>query len=336
MLIENQHPHNKSIMICLLGIPNVGKSSLINHFLGFDLSAVTEKPQTTRNQYQCAFTIDRTEVVMVDTPGLHKPSQEMNRRMNGQVKEALDGVDLNLVLMDLTKSIESQVKLMKQQLGDKKLGDSLIVFTKSDLVDKKSEELENALNMIREELVEAEKYFAISSKTGDGVNMLTAEILDRAQPGPHLYPGESVSNKSERFFVTEYIREQAFCHLKEEVPYEIAVTIDEFNDFRYQKEYEEEDGGVQKDQSKVPPCAVISATILVNKPSQRAIVVGRKGSMIKEIGTAAREKIEAMVGGKIRLNLHVKVSPAWFKNNFVLEEIGLPRMQNAPRVWRKK
>ena len=175
---------------------------------------------------------------------------------------------------------------------------------------------------IRELIPTCEKFFVISGKEGDNVHLLTGELCDAAEPGPHLYPDGSVSNKNERFFASEYIREQAFNTLKDELPYELAVVIDEYYDSKKTAQ-----GSVD---------TKISATILVNRPSQRAIVVGRQGSVIKEIGTNARMKIESMVGGKVHLNLHVKVSPKWFRNNFVLDEIGLPRTQKSNRVWRKK
>ena len=322
MLLTDQHPHNKHIMAALLGRPNAGKSTLINHLIGYDLSIVSHKPQTTRNQFQCAFTIDRTEIVLVDTPGIHSSTLELNIRMNGQAQFGADGVDLNLILIDLTESVEGQVKhFLKEFEG--KLGKSWVVFTKSDLAKKLSdEEIEEKFETVKTLLTDAERYFVISAKNGDGIHLLTGALCDAAEPGPHLYPDGAVSNKNQRFFASEYIREQAFHTLQDELPYELAVVIDEFFDAK-----------VKDDKSENTK---ISASILVNRPSQRAIVVGRKGAVIKEIGTNARKKIEAMVGGKVYLNLHVKVSPKWFKNNFVLDEIGLPRTQKSHRVWRKK
>jgi GTPase len=318
MLLETQHPHNKHIMVAVLGKPNAGKSTLINQLMGFDLSIVSDRPQTTRNQFQCIFSIDRTEIVMVDTPGIHKASQELNKRMNHQAQMGADGVDLNLVLIDLT---EAPVQTFKDILStiDWELGPTWVVLTKSDVagqVDAKSiGDQIKALNPM------VKKTFVISAKDGTNIHELTGALCDAAQPGPHLFPDGSASNKNERFFVTEYIREQAFRILKEELPYELAVVIDEYND--------------RKDPAQ-QVAAHISASILVNRPSQRAIVVGRQGSVIKQIGTEARKKIEAMLDGQVHLNLHVKVSPKWFSNNWVLDELGLPRSQTAPRVWRSK
>lgn len=322
MLFENQHPHNKAIMIAVLGKPNVGKSSFINHLMGFDLSIVSSKPQTTRNHFHCAFTIDRTEVVLVDTPGVHSTAQELNKRMNGQAQMGAEGVDLNFVLLDLTTDVVAEFKDFLKNF-EHTLSKTWIIFTKADLVKKEELNLGSALVKIQELCPTVEKHFVISSKDGHNIHELTGAIVDAAQNAPHLYPGGDASNMNERFFVTEYIREQAFRLLKEELPYEIAVIIDEYKDVR------------KKDEEAIPE-AHISASILVNRPSQRAIVVGRGGSIIKEIGVKARQKIEAMTGGKVHLNLHVKVSPKWFNNNYVLDEIGLPRTQKSTRVWRKK
>jgi GTP-binding protein Era len=310
-------------MVAVLGAPNVGKSSLINVLLGTDLTVVTSKPQTTRNKFHCVFTVDRTEIVMVDTPGLHKSSKELNRRLNEQAREGTEGADLNLLLIDISREILGQFVEFKENI-EQDLGPTWVVFTKADKV-------ENAENLPLAEVVEKakeifpsiENYFLISNKEGTNIHQLTGAICDRAQPGPHLYPNGDLSNKNQRFFVTEYIREQAFELLRDEVPYDIAVVIDEYKEIK----------------SKVDPEMYeshISASILVNRPSQRAIVIGSKGSMIKEIGMRARKKIELMTGGPVHLNLHAKVSENWMKNNFVLEEIGLPRAKDSARVWRKK
>jgi GTP-binding protein Era len=323
MLLEDQHPHNKAIMVAVLGAPNVGKSSLINCLLGTDLTVVTSKPQTTRNKFHCVFTVDRTEVVLVDTPGLHKSNQEFNKRLNEQAREGTEGADLNLLLIDISKDILGQFTDFKENI-QQELGPTWVLFTKADKVEN-SEKLPLAEVFEQGKTVfpNLEKWFLISSKEGINIHDLTGALCDKAVPGPHLYPNGDVSNKNQRFFVTEYIREQAFELLKDEVPYEVAVVIDE---------YKESKGKTNPNEIE----SHISASILVNRPSQRAIVIGSSGSMIKEIGIRSRKKIEVMTGGPVHLNLHVKVSPKWFSNNFVLEEIGLPRAKDSNRVWRKK
>ncbi|MBY0515968.1 MAG: GTPase Era [Bacteriovoracaceae bacterium] len=320
MLLETQHPHNKQLTVAVLGKPNAGKSTLINNLIGFDLAIVSDKPQTTRNQFQCIFTIDHTEIVLVDTPGIHKSAQELNKRMNHQVEMGADGADLNLVLLDMADKPELAFKELLESIQFQ-LGPTWILFTKADL--NFNVDTEAIYARIKELSPAVQKKFIISAKDGTNIHELTGALCDAAQPGPHLFPDGSASNKNERFFVTEYIREQAFRILKEELPYEIAVVVDEYKDIK------------DKD-AEAPISAHVSASILVNRPSQRAIVVGRGGSIIKEIGTGARKKIEAMVGGKVHLNLHVKVSPKWFSNNWVLDELGLPRSQTSARVWRSK
>ncbi len=322
MLLTNQHPHNKSIMVSLLGMPNAGKSTLVNHLLGFDLSIVSKKPQTTRNSFHCCFNVDRTEIVLVDSPGVHKSSQEMNIRMNGEAQKASEGVDKNLILIDSKKeNLIQEFDQFVSYLG-KSLSDSWVIFNKSDV--SQGKDFQKIYDEINAKHPFVKKYFVISAKEGENVQHLVQALCDNAESGPHYYHKGDVSNKNMRFFVTEYIREQAFRLLKEELPYELAVTIDKF---------------IEADVSEDNPNTVLAeihATILVNRPSQRAIVVGSKGSMIKEIGTRARKKIEAMMGGKVFLKLHVKIAPKWFRNNFVLEELGLPRVQKSRRVWRKK
>lgn len=325
MLLEDQHPHNKSIVISLLGKPNVGKSSLANELLGFDLSIVSHKAQTTRNRINCAFTIDRTEVVLVDTPGIHSSHQEMNIRMNGQAFSCLDGVDLNFVMLDLRDNCQEDFKSLMKEIG-KPLGKTWIIFNKVDLL-KEEIDFEKIFLNLKEDYPFLEKYFVISIKENKNLHALTGAIVDEATPGPHLYPDGAVSNKNERFFVTEYIREQAFKVLKEELPYELAVVIEDYEEIKKDDE---------RNQGRKPIIAKIEAVILVNRPSQRGIVVGKGGQVIKEIGIQARKKIEAMLQGSVFLKLHVKVSPKWFKNNYVLEELGLPRVKDSVRVWRKK
>jgi GTP-binding protein Era len=301
-------------MASVLGAPNVGKSSLINYLLGMDLSVVTHKPQTTRNKFQCIFTVDRTEIILVDTPGLHRSSLEINKRYNEQAREGTFGADVNLVLIDLTREILAQFKDFKDIYG-KDLDKIWVIFTKSDKIENvESLPLDEVIEKVKTIMPGIEQYFIVSSKTGDNMHTLTGALCDEAKEGPHHYQDGAVSNKNERFFATEYIRQQAFELLKDEIPYEVAVLIEDFK--------------TKGDES------FIAASIIVNRPSQRAIVVGKGGSVIKEIGIRARKRIEELTDRKIHLNLHVKVSPKWYKNNFILEELGLPRAVDSARVWK--
>ena len=361
MLLTDQNPHNRSIMASVLGIPNAGKSTLINYLIGMDLSIVTNREQTTRNRFHCVFTVDHTEIILVDTPGLHISNKEINRRMNEQAVEGTFGSDINLLLIDLTRKIAPQFETLAKSFAEHDLSRSWVIFTKCDRVKNyETLPLDNVIEKAKEVIPGIEKYFILSGQEGENVHLLTGALCDEAAPGPHRYQEGKISNKNERFFATEYVRQQTFELIKDEVPYEIAVVLEEFSElftpvdkasFNYETDVKGKDGKVDfedkdlqrklkkafyDDDKTIERKAVISCSILVNRPSQRAIVVGSKGSMIKEIGTRARKKIEEMTDAKVHLNLHVKVSPRWFKNNFVLEEIGLPRAKDSARVWRKK
>jgi len=323
MLLTDQYMHNKSITVSVLGKPNAGKSSLINTLLGFDLAAVTHKPQTTRNRFSCVFTIDHTEIILMDTPGLHTSKQELNKRMNHEAGLAGRGSDVNLLVVPLDNDIFSEVRDVIGRF-DGGLKKTWLVFNKSDLIEMSEAaeaKIEAAFTMLQQEFPCLEKFFILSSKTEDNVHLLTGALCDEAEPGPHLYNKGRISNRPQKFFIAEYIREQAFLLTKEELPYELAVVVD--------------DVSVAEDRRGSKAKYEVSATILVNRPSQRAIVVGSKGSVIKQIGVNSRAKIEDLMGDKVFLNLHVKVSPKWFKNNYVLEQLGLPRAPDSTRVWRQ-
>ena len=283
---------------------------------------VTHKEQTTRNRFHCVFTVDRTEIILVDTPGFHQSSNEINKRMNEQAREGAEGTDLNLLVVDLTKELMPQFTELKKHLK-KDLSETWVVLNKSDKVgDVNEDDFLPLVEKAKEIHPNISKYFVVSTKNGSNLHELIGALCDKAPEGPHHYNQGRISNKHVRFFISEYVRQQVFELLNEELPYEIAVTIDEYEDFR------------KKEGHKIG--AAISATIHVNRPSQRAIVVGAKGSMIKEIGIRARKSIENLLEAQVGLKLHVKVSQRWYKNNFILEELGLPRAENSSRVWRSK
>ena len=320
MLLQNQHPLNKTLTASVLGIPNVGKSSLINYLLGVDLSIVSHRPHTTRNRFSCILTVDHTEIILIDTPGIHRTGKDFGRRLNQQARDAQEGADLSLLLIDSSKELLPQLSAFIEVI-ERGASPVWIVLTKIDLVDVDAEWLsQEVLSTAQTHLPNVEKVLAVSAKEGTNMNLLTGALCDAAVSGPHLYPDGSISNKNQRFFACEYVREQIFELLKEELPFESAVIIEDFKD------------SVEEDQSIVH----ISAAILVHRPGQRAIVVGSKGSMIKQIGSRARRKIEAMMGKKVCLLLHVKILSKWYKNHFILEELGLPRAVDSIRFWRKK
>jgi GTP-binding protein Era len=328
MLILNQHPLNKSITASIIGRPNAGKSTLVNCLLGYDLSIVSPKPQTTRNHFQCVFHIDRTEVILVDTPGIHFSNQEINKRMNHEAFKAQDRGDMNLVLIDSSvKNMHKEWDLFKKATRDMQFAKVLLVFTKMDTGIHSEKDCIAFFEQVKEDApnIEIVNYLCLSAKKGKNIQLLKDVFKANSYSSPHYFTDGEVSNKNLRFFVSEYIREQVYHLLSDELPYEVAVMIDFF------KELPPREG---EDPEKI--CAKIGASILVNRTSQRAIVVGSGGKVIKQIGMRARKKIEALIGGKVMLNLHVKVSSRWFNNNRVLEELGLERSPQSTRVWRQQ
>lgn len=317
MLFEHQHPHNKSLTVSVIGPPNVGKSTLINCYMGMDFSIVTSRPQTTRNRFQCVALIDHTELIFVDTPGVHLSNQEINIRMNGQARDSLSGADLNILILDLSLDVRRQWEVMLKYLPES-WAKTWVVFNKADRVQdpKEREKIPHFYEELKSKIPLLEQYFVLSAKDEGNVYQLTGALLDEAPSRPHRFKDGNLSNKSERFFITEYIRKEAFEILQQEVPYELAVQVDEFK--------------TEGDDVRV------AATLLVNRPSQRAIVVGSKGANIKTIGTEARRRIEDLLEMRVHLKLHVKVVPGWFNKNNILESLGLPRTIESKRVWRRE
>ena len=299
-----QTPSEESVktgIVALIGPPNVGKSTLLNCLLGQKISIVSPKPQTTRNRIMGIVNGPDHQVVVLDTPGLHQARSPLNR---GMVKAALDTlpeVDAVLFVIDVTlpmpKPETSPIRYLK---GTKK--PVLLALNKIDLVEK--EKLLPILATYRE-LFPFAAMIPVSAKAGDGTKELLQEIMALLPSGPRLYPEDIPTDVTERFIVGEIIREKIFLRISQEVPYSTAVAIDSFQ--------EEEERG----------CVTIHATILVEKASQKGIIIGKGGTMLREIGKAARREIEGLLGLKVMLKLWVKVQKNWSTDRRVLTELGL-------------
>ncbi len=278
----------KSGYVAILGRPNVGKSTLLNYLVGQKISIVTYKPQTTRKKILGIANFKEGQIILIDTPGLHKAQKELNKAM---MKEALSGIedgDLIIYITDVDeKNFEKDYEYIKMLEGKK----NLLFINKIDLI-KKSQ----LLPMI-------EKYnetglfleiVPISLLKGENLDVIPEVIFKYLPEGPKFYPEDMSSPLTQRFIVSEIIREKVFLKTREEIPYSTSVIIDYF---------EENDNLIK-----------IGATIIVEKDSQKKIVIGSKGSMIKEIGKASREELEIFLGKKVYLELFVKVVKNWTKN----------------------
>jgi GTP-binding protein Era len=287
-------------MVAIVGPPNAGKSTLMNTLLGQKISIVTPKPQTTRNRILGILNDSSYQIVLLDTPGLHKARQPLNLEMVKIALASLSEVDLILFLIDVSLPLpEKQSRAVAYLDGTD--CPAILVLNKIDLLDK-----EKLLPMI-------EKYqntfpFAaivpISALHNSGTDLLLAELVKLLPEGPRLYPEDIPTDATERFIVAEIIREKIFLLTGQEIPYSTAVIIDSF------KEDEERS------------LVTIHATILVEKASQKGIIIGKKGSKLEQIGKNARHDIERLLSQKVLLKLWVKVQKNWSKDSRFLRELG--------------
>ncbi len=294
-------PPVKTGIVALIGPPNVGKSTLLNRLLGQKISIVSPKPQTTRNRITGIINGPDHQVVLLDTPGLHRARSPLNL---GMVKTALDTlpeVDAVLFMIDVTLPLPGQETSPLHYLKgtDKPV---LLTVNKIDLVEKAR--LLPVLDAYRT-LFPFAAMIPISAKDGDGTAQLLREIMALLPAGPRLYPEDIPTDVTERFIVGEIIREKIFLRISQEVPYSTAVVVDSF----------------QEDETR--GCVTIHATILVEKASQKGIIIGKGGTMLREIGKAARREIEELLDFQVMLKLWVKVQKNWSTNRRFLTELGL-------------
>jgi GTP-binding protein Era len=293
-------PH-RSGYVGLVGRPNVGKSTLLNRILGQKLSIVSRRPQTTRNRILGIHNDDDAQILFLDTPGIHPSGGKLlNKRMVDQALGALDDVDLVVLIVDVQREPTPQEGSLVLQRVAAREQPAILVLNKIDLVEK------SALLPLIAAWSEAAAFSAvipISAKTGDGVDPLLKEIVSRLPEGPAWFPKDQITNVTERFVVGELIREQAFRCLDREVPYSIAVEVEEF---------EEEEGRVR-----------VMARIWVERDSQKGIVIGKGGLMLKRIGSAARGEMGRLLGCRVRLDITVGVDAGWTHRKGAVDRLGM-------------
>jgi GTP-binding protein Era len=282
--------------VALVGRPNAGKSTLLNQLVGASIAAVSPKPQTTRTRVMGIVTVPGLQAVLVDTPGLHGPRSELNRRMVAAAEAAMDEVDLLCWIVDATRPWD---ETLAQRFTGRKV---VVALNKVDLVPDKGQ-----LLPLMAQYAAVGPVVPIAAKSGEGTRQLLEEWARHLPAGEALYGEDQITDAPEREICAELVREQVFRACGQEVPYVAAVEIEQFD----------ESG---RNEGRV----VIHARIIVEKPSQKAIVIGAGGRMVKRIGTAARKSIEALLGCKVHLQLFVAVEPAWTSNPRLLRELGYP------------
>src|SRR5262245_9889792 len=289
----------RSGFVSIVGRPNSGKSTLLNRLVGEKVSIVTDKPQTTRHTVRGIVTRPEGQIIVLDTPGIHKPIHRMNERMMKSVRDALTDVDSMLLIVDSSVAFgrgdEFTLGLLKP-VSKKKI----LLVNKIDRIEK-SKLLPTIDRYSR--LDNFEEIIPISALTGDNVELLVGQIFKRLPEGPPFYPDDQISDQPERAIAAEMIREKVIQLTEEEIPYSTAVVIDRF----------EEGEDIHR----------IYASIFVERDSQKAIVIGKSGQKLKEVGIDARRDLESFLGRKVFLELHVKVKKGWRDDEETLRVLGL-------------
>ena len=291
----------KSGVISLFGRSNAGKSTLLNFIIGQKLSIVSDKPRTTRTRIRGVKNYKDGQIVFVDTPGVHKPSHRLNVRMVQAAFSAIRNIDLLALVIDASKNkeLEDQEVLRKLKTVDVPV---FLILNKVDLVKKPS--LLPMIDRYRKAYGFSE-YVPVSAINGLNIALLEKLFLDYLPAGDPLYPADYLTDQPERMFVAEFVREQVIRCTHAELPFSTAVMVDKF------------------EESKANSPMRLYCSILVEKKSQKPIVLGKSGSMIRRIGQGAREAIEQFFDTRVYLDLHVKVQSEWRENEQVLDELGL-------------
>ncbi|MCA0754583.1 GTPase Era [Paenibacillus sp. N4] len=289
----------RSGFVAIIGRPNVGKSTLMNHLIGQKIAIMSDKPQTTRNKIHGVYTTNDTQIVFLDTPGIHKPQSKLGNYMMQTAESALKEVEAALFLVDVSEGLGGGDRFIIEQLKKVKTP-VFLVMNKIDKV-----EPEQLLPMITQynELYEFAEIIPISALNGNNVETLLEQISRYLPEGPQYYPADQITDHPEQFVCSELIREKILHMTREEIPHSIAVTIE---DMRVK-----ENGVVY-----------IGAVIFVERDSQKGIIIGKKGELLKEVGKQARKDIEALLGSRIFLELWVKVKKDWRNQERVLKDLG--------------
>lgn len=298
--IPNAPPDFRSGFVAIIGRPNVGKSTLMNALVGQKIAITSPVAQTTRNRLQGIITTPTCQMILVDTPGIHKPHHELGRVLVQNAKQAIHSVDLVVLLVDssapLGRGDQFIVDLLTQNVPP-----VLIGLNKQD---QQAQESVDDLDKSYQILTESYGWpsFKFSALTGDGLPALQDALTEKLPPGPYYYPPDLVTDQPERFIMAELIREQILLLTRQEVPHSVAIAIEKIEE--------------------TPQRTNVFAAITVERGSQKGIIIGQKGSMLQAIGSEARQQIQKLIAGDVYLKLFVKVEPKWRQSRTQLLEFG--------------
>lgn len=292
----------KSGFVTIIGRPNVGKSTFLNKVLGQKITITSDKPQTTRNNISGILTRDSSQIIFIDTPGIHKPKHKLGEFMTKEAINTLRTVDLVILMIDGNQLFGTGDQFIIDKLEHVKIPVFLVV-NKADLTEDITK-LKYNIDKFKA-AYNFKGVFSISAQRGDNVDRLLGDIENELEEGPKYYPDDQITDHPERFIISELIREKVLRLTREEIPHSVMCLI----------EYMEYD--------KVNPRLInIHASIIVERNSQKGIIIGKGGSMIKEIGTLARKDILYLLGNKVFLDLHCKVVKDWRNKDFHLRNYG--------------
>jgi GTP-binding protein Era len=307
LINDDLPPDHRSGFVAVVGKPNVGKSTLMNAYLGQKIAIVSPKPQTTRTRLLGILTLKRergdpadAQIIFVDTPGIHQPLHKLGEYMVDAAVRAIPDADVVLYLVDVSRPPSDEDRQIADILHQQCQTPIILTLNKADLLppDDPPPNLESY-----QALGQFEDWLLVSAVRGDNLDFLLEAAIDRLPLGPRFYPEEQITDQHLRFMAAELIREQVIHHLRQEIPYSIAVMVDQF------KERSED-------------LTYISANIFVERDTQKAIVLGRGGTMIKRIGAGARREIEDLLGTRVYLELWVKVRKKWRGDEEELRRLG--------------
>ncbi|HMF83294.1 MAG TPA: GTPase Era [Acidimicrobiia bacterium] len=293
----------RSGFVTLVGRPNVGKSTLLNRLVGQKVAIVSDRPQTTRTAIRGVRTTSDDQIVFVDTPGLHKPRTQLGERTNQRAEATLDEVDVVCLLVEANTPIgrgDRFVAGLVRQVGTPKL----LVVNKIDRAGKRA--IAEHLVVAARDLGDFDAYVPLSARTGEGVDALLGEIENRLPEGPRYYPEGTVTDQPDTFVAAELVREKLLAVARDELPHSITVSVDEL-----------EDGDDPEDE-----ILRLRAEITVERDSQRGMVIGRGGRVLREAGTIARQELEALLGVRVYLETHVRVEREWQRRAHALDRLG--------------
>jgi len=297
--VETEDGH-KSGFAGIVGRPNVGKSTLLNNLMHRKLAIISEKPQTTRNKIRCVFTRDDAQIIFVDTPGFHKPKNALGERLNKVVRETFSEVDTIVFILDGTQNIGRGDLFIAGKLAQL---DTPVVAVLNK-IDKLGADRVEAQLAVAGNLGKFRDIIPVSAKTGENVHALIECIVELLPEGPKYYPDEVLTDQPASFIVAELIREKVLQLTREEIPHSVAVIVEEMEK--------------RGDKDLVD----IGAVIYVERDSQKGIIIGKGGRMLKEIGTRARQEIEPLLGERVFLRLQVSVEKDWAKRPQMVKRLG--------------